>query len=305
MIANADGLRQMNLVLGLDGSSHSIVARDLVAGQRWPAETIVHLVGAYEVPIDWSGGYGNSMDWVGDAEDAIRDELTERLGSLSEPLAAAGLVTRVVAARGRPADVLLDAANTVDADLVVVGSRGLGSLRAMVLGSVAAEVAASAKCSVLVARASTMSRLLVATDGSGAMAHLVGHLGRWGFAAGLPADALAVAVPDSPAYELMVSLYTLGDDRLERQQETLARKAETDAERMAAELGRIGIQAEAITRSGDPAAVIVAEAERRGADLVVVGSRGLTGIDRLLLGSVARNVLSHAHCSVLVVRKES
>jgi nucleotide-binding universal stress UspA family protein len=54
-------------------------------------------------------------------------------------------------------------------------------------------------------------------------------------------------------------------------------------------------------REGDPARAIVDEAEARHADLIVMGTRGLTGFDRLVLGSVARNVLTHAHCSVLVV----
>jgi nucleotide-binding universal stress UspA family protein len=40
----------------------------------------------------------------------------------------------------------------------------------------------------------------------------------------------------------------------------------------------------------------------RGADLIIAGSRALGALDRLLLGSVARNVLIHAHCSVLIVR---
>jgi len=53
---------------------------------------------------------------------------------------------------------------------------------------------------------------------------------------------------------------------------------------------------------GDAAARIVETSERIGADLVVIGTRGLTGIDRLLLGSVARNVLLHSSASVLVVR---
>jgi nucleotide-binding universal stress UspA family protein len=58
-------------------------------------------------------------------------------------------------------------------------------------------------------------------------------------------------------------------------------------------------------RHGDPAAEIIAGAEASGADLIVLGSRGLTGLTRLLLGSVARNVLSGSTASVLVVRDAS
>ena len=53
---------------------------------------------------------------------------------------------------------------------------------------------------------------------------------------------------------------------------------------------------------GDPRAVLVDFAQKEGADLLVVGSRGRTGLARLLLGSVAAHVAAHAPCSVLVVR---
>jgi nucleotide-binding universal stress UspA family protein len=58
-------------------------------------------------------------------------------------------------------------------------------------------------------------------------------------------------------------------------------------------------------RNGDPAACIVKVASELGADCVVMGTRGHTGFARLLLGSVARNVLLHAACSVLIVREHT
>jgi nucleotide-binding universal stress UspA family protein len=55
---------------------------------------------------------------------------------------------------------------------------------------------------------------------------------------------------------------------------------------------------------GKAAAEIVELAEELGAGLVVVGSRGLGGIRRALMGSVSDSVVRHAHCPVLVVRRE-
>jgi nucleotide-binding universal stress UspA family protein len=54
--------------------------------------------------------------------------------------------------------------------------------------------------------------------------------------------------------------------------------------------------------SGDPKAVILDEAGQWGADLIVVGSHGWRGIDRLMMGSVSESVAMHAHCSVEVIR---
>ncbi|MEX0630090.1 MAG: hypothetical protein WEE67_10090 [Chloroflexota bacterium] len=48
-----------------------------MAGLPWPEGTAIHLVTAYEVPIDWTDGVGAGMAWVGDAKDALRDELAD------------------------------------------------------------------------------------------------------------------------------------------------------------------------------------------------------------------------------------
>nr|WP_320669380.1 GNAT family N-acetyltransferase [Patulibacter sp. DM4] len=63
-----------------------------------------------------------------------------------------------------------------------------------------------------------------------------------------------------------------------------------------------GVEATGEARRGDPASVLVAVAGERGADLVVVGSKGLRGARRFLLGGVAEKVVRHAPCSVLIAR---
>jgi nucleotide-binding universal stress UspA family protein len=65
-----------------------------------------------------------------------------------------------------------------------------------------------------------------------------------------------------------------------------------------------GTVAQIHLRTGKAAAEIVDLAEELGAGLVVVGSRGLGGIRRALMGSVSDSVVRHAHCPVLVVRRE-
>jgi nucleotide-binding universal stress UspA family protein len=172
----------------------------------------------------------------------------------------------------------------------------------MLLGSVASEVASHAPCPVLVARAARVSRVLVATDGSFSAARIPDWLAEAGILCRLPADVVAVSIPDGPAFELFVDLYTLGDERLARKRAELRQRYRADAEAMAKRLTCIGMPASPLLRAGDPAHEILAAAAERGADLIVTGSRGIEGLERLLLGSVARNVLAHAPCSVLIVR---
>jgi len=63
-----------------------------------------------------------------------------------------------------------------------------------------------------------------------------------------------------------------------------------------------GLEVEQFAREGDPADAILDVAEERGADLIVVGNKGMTGARRFLLGSVPNKVSHHAPCSVLIVR---
>jgi nucleotide-binding universal stress UspA family protein len=71
----------------------------------------------------------------------------------------------------------------------------------------------------------------------------------------------------------------------------------------AAEVARAaGVQVDVFARQGDPADAILDVAEEQGADLVIVGNKGMTGAKRFLLGSVPNKVSHHAPCSVLIIR---
>jgi len=64
----------------------------------------------------------------------------------------------------------------------------------------------------------------------------------------------------------------------------------------------VGVKVNTYAREGDPADAILDVAEERGADLIVVGNKGMTGAKRVLLGSVPNKVSHHAPCSVLIIR---
>jgi nucleotide-binding universal stress UspA family protein len=292
----------MKILLALDGSDGSILARDFVTGLALPAGSEVHLVGAYQVPTQWASDLGAGLAWIDDAETELRAGLSDQLDELGRPIETTGVTTIPHVRCGRPASVILDLADEIGPDLVVTGSRGRGALASVLLGSVATEVATHARVPVLVARSARVHRLLVATDGSPSVACIPNALERWGVFRGVPADVVSVSIPDSPTFELIVGLYTLGNARLAAKRRDLRDQYRSDAETMAARLEAIGVPATAHVRSGDPAHEIVAAAQEASADLVITGHRGLGGIDRLLLGSVARTVLVHAPTSVLVVR---
>jgi nucleotide-binding universal stress UspA family protein len=73
-------------------------------------------------------------------------------------------------------------------------------------------------------------------------------------------------------------------------------------ERDAGALTEAGVEVETLAREGDPADAILDVAEEKGADLIVVGNKGMTGAKRFLLGSVPNKVSHHAPCSVMIIR---
>jgi nucleotide-binding universal stress UspA family protein len=76
------------------------------------------------------------------------------------------------------------------------------------------------------------------------------------------------------------------------------------ASRGARKLADAGLHAQGRVLQGDPREALIDEAKKERADLVVVGSHGRTGLEKLLMGSVATHVVTHAPCSVVVVRQK-
>jgi len=295
----------MRILLAIDGSSSSIQARDLVASLPWPAGTTVTLLTVYSVPVTWFTPGLASADWLVVAEDTLREQAQAELAVSAAALQRPGWTVEQRVIAGRAADAIMAVADAGHADLIVLGSRGHGRIRSMLLGSVSAEVADHARQSVLVARGDRVSRVLVATDGSECATAVPDAIAGWGGLRGLPAVACSVAPVDSPAYQLMVSLYKFGEEPMNEQNEALIAQHARVAQEMAIRLTDIGLPAEADTRRGDAADEIVKAAADHKADLVITGSRCLHGMDRVILGSVARGVLLHADASVLIVRPKA
>src|SRR3989304_1067411 len=92
---------------------------------------------------------------------------------------------------GPPATALLDEANALKPDLLVIGSRGHGPMATVLLGSVSTEVADHAPCPVLVARRPSVHRMIVAGGGSESAQRAVATLSAWPIFGGLAARVVA------------------------------------------------------------------------------------------------------------------
>lgn len=140
-------------------------------------------------------------------------------------------------------------------------------------------------------------RILLAVDGSGPSDAAARAVAQRPWPAGSSVRVLAVAQPAYPPGELSFIAATY-----ERMEKELVQEAKAIAARAASDLRSSGMAVESVVKKGDARGEIVEEAKRWGADLVVLGSRGRTGVKRWLMGSVAEHVVRNAPCSVEVVR---
>jgi nucleotide-binding universal stress UspA family protein len=101
-------------------------------------------------------------------------------------------------------------------------------------------------------------------------------------------------IPNASEPAPVAAMFEARTDLLESTNQLIQRAAE--------QLAREDIRVETLVREGDPGSEIIQEAESWPADLIVVGSHGHQGLKRLLLGSVAHYVTSHAPCSIEIVR---
>jgi nucleotide-binding universal stress UspA family protein len=290
----------VRIVLGVDASEPSRVAVRLLSGAAWPRPLEVVLVAAYERPIDWTGTM--PVVFNEDDEQRVRDDLQTLLGELSAPLRQLGADIALEVRAGRPADALIEVARERAADLLVVGSRGRGAARSALLGSVSAHLVDHAPCPVLVARRPSVDRILFATDGSATAVQAATILERWRAFRGLPVDVVGVAPSVHRLASAFLTPWSVSGDVRELPDDDPTAQHQVHVEQMVARLSRAGYRCTPVLRSGDAAAEICATASELGDDLIVTGSRGLGDLQRLLVGSVAHDVLLHAGVSVLVMR---
>jgi nucleotide-binding universal stress UspA family protein len=296
----------MRILLALDGSPCSDRARALLTSLAWPAATTVRVVAALDVaPALWGGPWIPAVPVDADQmEDEAVAELTRVLQEALPPLHAAGLTAEAELLRGRPSAAIVDDAKIWQPDLIVLGSRGHGPVETALLGSVSAAVVDHAACPVLVARSDHASRVILAEDGSPAGMAARDVVATWPAFADLP--ILVVGVVDVAAPWRSGIAPTMFAAAMDVYTEMLANARATHREIVAAteaHLRATGRQVEGELREGDPADQLRQAASDPAGDLVVVGSRGHVGITRLVMGSVAHSVLTHARCSVLVVKR--
>jgi nucleotide-binding universal stress UspA family protein len=293
------------VVVGVDGSPGSraaLVHAFTTAAQRG-AE--LEVVSCYPVNLVWTGG---SPLGVPDTE-AIRADTESRAADLVDDvrrdLSTRGIPgvdavdVRLVVSEGHPVPELLK--RSEHADLLVVGSRGRGAIRSALMGSVALHCTTHARCPVVVVHPTSAvtdpPRVVVGVDGStesrAALVAALQEAARTGaevevVASYFPADSWTDAT-----LVLVQSVEAIRADLQRRTEELVGDVLREQAANGGVSPLRTGIH------EGPATEVLLQRA--RGAQLLVVGSRGRSGIRGILLGSVALHCAMHAPCPVMLV----
>lgn len=240
----------------------------------------------------------------------LRTEAMVDLGRLARVALDVGIATEPRLVFGSPASRILEAAHEMRAGLIVLGTSGRTGWDRLRVGSTAEEIVRKAPCGVLTMRetiagdsvgvraAGGLRRLLVATDFSvhaqaaiDSAVMLSKRLRAELFLAyaGSPDDAHAGDASTQSSL-LRPMKGEMPFDRRVRLQEAVS------------SLTSRGIAAHDLYLSGDPVEVILEQAARYAVDGIVIGTRGHRGLRRLMLGSVAEQVVKRAGCPVLTVK---
>lgn len=297
---------EASVVIGYDGSEIARYALIWAAEEAFQREKGLRIVNAYSpgVPVV-ALGYGPpvSAETLTAYENQASQLLDEAAAIVRDRFPMLPIQTAVGV--GSATSVLLAESET--ADVIVLGSRGIGGFSELLLGSVSLQVAANAACPVIVVRNDRDVRdqqprpytddLVVGVDGSETGENALAFAFETAARVGMTVKAIhAWKVQTTALATPLAGPVAIDYDGIETSEQELAEETLAPWREQYPE---VPVHLEVVR--GDAAQSLVAAAEN--ARLIVVGSRGRGELRSLLLGSVSHAVLHHAKCPVAVVHR--
>jgi nucleotide-binding universal stress UspA family protein len=196
---------------------------------------------------------------------------------------------------GSPAEVIVSTAEEQKVDLIVMGARGLGPIKERLLGSVSHRILTLTPCATLVVNGpvKAMKQILLPLQGLSDAEAAIHFLQLKPFHDPVEVTLLTVLPSTQPPWPVAVTA-------AENLEEQALQGARDYIDGVAERLRALGYQARGIAVLGTPSDVILQEAIKLRADLILMGTRGRQGITRFVLGSVSHVVLHKMPCPVLV-----
>jgi nucleotide-binding universal stress UspA family protein len=285
----------MKILVAVDSSCASTMAARETAARLWPVGTSVHIISVVEPIVGWSAP---------EVEEALQRSGEQTVQNAADYFKETGLPITTAVLTGDPKTTIVSEATRLNADFVVIGPHSTHGVMQFLLGGVARAVARLAPCSVEIVRRNPgleAMKILLATDGSECSKAAARSVASRPWPDGTSFRILSVVEPSAPlfrppyfSHEAMEELR--GKD-IQRAQEAVA-----CAESI---FDMAGLEASSTVAvpAATPKELILSEAAEWDADLIVAGSHGRRGVNRLLLGSVSEAVALHAQCSVEIIRR--
>jgi len=288
--------RSFPVLVATDGSPQARAAVEGAIAFPWPRGSTGHGLVARATPV--------LTDAAPDVWDALLEVSRAEARRAERRLRLRWPDAEVFVTDAPPVPGILARARKVHARVLVLGSRGLGAVGRLLLGSVSRACVRQARSSVLVVRGTARAprRFLIGIDGSrharAAVAFVAGLTVPRGGSVRLVGVVEPIRPPSTGLLPARIRAMVASEaTSLEREHVALAqRHLEAARERLA----RAGWRVKADVRVGRP----LGERVRAGAgcDVLVVGARGVGAVERLVVGSVAEGVVSRATVPVLIVR---
>lgn len=289
----------MRILLATDGSEFSEeAARFLTRFNFSSSDEIIILHVVSEIPYD--------DDYHAQVRHAIKRVAPKILASSARILKPVNAKIATLEKDGYPDTAIIDTALDSDADLIVMGARGVRGVKLLILGSSTRAVVINSPKPVLVVKhpprnISDRMKILYATDGS----ETANEAGRLLAQLPLPDDTEitvmhipASAFPEIPE-KYAEEIDALVKEEPEKIRDATSRRGEKIIERTREYLERRFPKINVLIKPGDPFREILAAEKTVNPDIIAVGCRGLRGI-RGMMGSVSRRLLSHSESSVFV-----
>jgi nucleotide-binding universal stress UspA family protein len=291
----------MKILIAYDGSIWSDAAiEDLqMAGLPARGEVLVVSVGDRIASGSWTSDLTEHERLADQASERIQAEFPN-WSIVSEAL------------WGSPAKIVLDTSRWFHPDLLVVGSHGRSRAGRFLLGSVSTELIHKASCSVRVARhparlpSARAPRIIIGNDGSPEAEAVIRAVRSRSWPEKTEARIVSVVetlVPSVAAMEANTFAHEPAFEVIREVDERQRNRLRESAERAASLLRASGLTVSPSVLDGAPRELLLSEAQALKADAIFVGARGLGRMHRLLLGSVSSYIVTHARCSVEVVRQ--
>ncbi len=287
----------MRVLLAVDGSEHSNRATEAVRNlASITSLTVLHVIDLPRLTYPMIGPE-IAKDLAMTVEQAMRAEGQQVMTRTMSHLSYHASPVNKRLEEGIPAEMICSVAQEIQADLILMGARGVGQIQELLLGSVSHRVLTHAPCPVLIIKLpmAEIKKILLPLQSLEDVERVKGFLANHPFHAQV--EIIVFTVVPIPR-----SIFRAGVSASESEIQQALESAENFIDKAVGELKATSYAVTGLVGMGEPAETILEQETETEPDLIVMGSHHPSAISRVVLGSVSHTILHRSSCPVLLLR---